>query len=196
MRWKTYSHYSSSPITSLMISGTPIMYTKYPPQSVRPSGASGQWLAQRFIWKWGNSMTTHLSMYSPSPCIIPFTYHCSLRTYLALVCPYLINGNQTLFTCLCKKIAFLSTLSYTEPGLPRFRWNRKMTVLSIDVFVLLLNKFRTSIESSLLDMKETRHAKRAWDWDPMQDILHWHRYAFLLLLQYIPIMTLPTDKCA
>jgi hypothetical protein len=66
-----------------------------------------------------------------------------------------------LITCLHQKMAFLSTLSYTEPGLPRFGWNPKMTVLSIDRFALPLNKFRTSIESSLLDMKETRHAKRA-----------------------------------
>ncbi|KAG1803279.1 uncharacterized protein BJ212DRAFT_1304607 [Suillus subaureus] len=74
-----------------------------------------------------------------------------IGTYLALVCPYLINGNQ---------MAFLSTLSYTEPGLLRFRWNPEMTVLSID---------RALIESSLLDLKEMMDS--LFCGCPWQDIL-------------------------
>ncbi|KAG2030602.1 hypothetical protein BDR03DRAFT_986972 [Suillus americanus] len=46
----------------------------------------------------------------------------SFETYVALVCPYLIDGNQMLFTCLHQKRAFLSTLSYIEPGLLSCPW--------------------------------------------------------------------------
>lgn len=119
-------------------------------------------------------------MYSLCQYIILCAYHCSLRTYKALVRPYLIDGNQTLFTCLRQKMAFLSTLSYTEPGLPRFGWNPEMTVLSIDGFALPLNKFKDSIESSLLDMKQMMD--KLFLKCPWQDIL-----------DYIDSRTDPTD---
>jgi hypothetical protein len=50
-------------------------------------------------------------------------------------------------------MAFLSALSYSEPGLPRFGWNPEMTVVSIDGFPISLQTFKTSVNSSLLDMK-------------------------------------------
>ncbi|KAG0698110.1 hypothetical protein DFH29DRAFT_878238 [Suillus ampliporus] len=102
----------------------------------------------------------------------------SFETYQALIHPYLINSNQMLFTCLCQKMAFLSTLSYTEPGLPRFGWNPEMTVLSINGFALPLNKFKASVESSLLDMMDSLFHSCPW-----QDIL-----------DYIDHHTDPTDS--
>lgn len=126
-------------------------------------------------------MTTHSSMYSLCQYIILCTYHCSLRTYKALVHPYLIDGNQTLFTCLHQKMAFLLTLSYTEPGLPMFRWNPEMTVLSINRFALPLNKFKDSVESSFLDMKQ------------MMDKL-FQNCLWQDILDYIDCHTNPTDS--
>jgi hypothetical protein len=78
-------------------------------------------------------------------------------------------------------MAFLSALSYTEPGLPRFGWNPEMTVLSIDGFPLPLNKFKASIESSLLDMQE------------MMDTL-FHGCPWQDILDYIDHRTDPTDS--
>ncbi|KAG1855080.1 hypothetical protein C8R48DRAFT_776481 [Suillus tomentosus] len=103
--------------------------------------------------------------------MMPYHENNSFKTYQVLVQRYLVDGPQTLFTGLRQKMALLSALSYSEPGLPRFAWNPEMTVVSIDGFPIPLKTFKHSVDLSLDDMKaKMDELFRGCQWD---DILHY-----------------------
>ncbi|KAG1760399.1 hypothetical protein EDD22DRAFT_848523 [Suillus occidentalis] len=63
-------------------------------------------------------------------------------------------------------MALLLALFYLEPGLPHFGWNPEMMVVSIDGFPILLQTFKTSVDSSLQDMKaKMDELFQACQWD-------------------------------
>ncbi|KAG1720862.1 uncharacterized protein EDB91DRAFT_1088677 [Suillus paluster] len=102
---------------------------------------------------------------------MPYHENNSFKTYEVLVQRYLVDGPQTLFTGLRQKMALLSALSYSEPGLPRFGWNAEMTVVSIDGFPIPLKTFKNSVNSSLDDLKaKMDELFRGCQWDDI--LLH------------------------
>ncbi|KAF8549160.1 hypothetical protein OG21DRAFT_627578 [Imleria badia] len=63
------------------------------------------------------------------------------------------DARPSLFTYLRQKHAFLSTLAYSEPGLPQFIWDSTMTVLSVDGFPLNVERLRKSVHSVKMEIE-------------------------------------------
>jgi hypothetical protein len=91
---------------------------------------------------------------------------CFSRAYKIFVQDYLIDGKQTLFTGLRQKMALISSLSYSEPGIPRFMWNVSKTVLTVDGFAIQLSTLYHLLRSSI-DSMETmiRHVFRGCEFE-------------------------------
>ena len=62
------------------------------------------------------------------------------------------DGRPSLFTYLQQKDAYLSSLAYSEPGLPQFIWNAQMSILSVDGFLLSVERLRRSLHSVTEEM--------------------------------------------
>ena len=74
-----------------------------------------------------------------------------------------------MFNILRENMTIISTLSYLEPGLPRFSWDHLMQVLSIDGKAIPLKKFYSAIHRSIDDVLS--HIKSLFGDCPFDDIL-------------------------
>ncbi|KAF8422586.1 hypothetical protein L210DRAFT_852295 [Boletus edulis BED1] len=70
----------------------------------------------------------------------------TFKAYEEHVKHLITDSRPNLFTYLRQKHAFLSTLAYSEPGLPQFIWDSTMTILSVDGFPLSVARLRKSVE--------------------------------------------------
>ncbi|KAG9311149.1 hypothetical protein JVU11DRAFT_8215 [Chiua virens] len=77
----------------------------------------------------------------------------TFKAYEAHVKHLITDGRPGLFTYLRQKLAFFSTLSYSEPGLPQFIWDATMTVLSVDGFPLSVDCVQKSVDAVRTEME-------------------------------------------
>ncbi|KAI9452391.1 hypothetical protein HD554DRAFT_827680, partial [Boletus coccyginus] len=77
----------------------------------------------------------------------------TFKAYDVHVKHLITDARPSLFTYLRQKHAFLSTLAYSEPGLPQFIWDPTMTVLSVDGFPLSVERLRKSVQSVKSEME-------------------------------------------
>ncbi|KAH0825908.1 hypothetical protein J3R83DRAFT_7662 [Lanmaoa asiatica] len=77
----------------------------------------------------------------------------TFKAYEEHVKHLITDARPSLFTYLRQKQAFLSTLAYSEPGLPQFIWDSTMTVLSVDGFPLSIERLRNSVNSAKSEME-------------------------------------------
>ena len=124
---------------------------KYILHTFHPSSGVLRWVQFRKYWTGPPfTMETHTSNLFHT-----YLFSYNLILWQDLWHPYEASDHgwmSSLFTYLWQKHAYLSSLTYSKPGLPQFTWNPQISVLSVDGFPLSIKHLQRSLHSVTEEM--------------------------------------------
>ncbi|KAJ3902464.1 hypothetical protein F5879DRAFT_991007 [Lentinula edodes] len=77
----------------------------------------------------------------------------TLRTYEALIAPFLLDDRQTPFTVMRQHMKLISSIVFSQDTIPRFTWDAHFSVVSMDGYPLKWVDIINGFKSSLSDLE-------------------------------------------